>query len=772
MQGKHPRPALSLLALVPLIPLAACGSGSSGGTAAITGLEGPGKVSVVTAEEEETVAPPGGLAPGASVFPATSAYVTDESEVWVYDPSMESLGTINSILADTSSTAYARMVNEGPYVAQVVPADDKSSGGDDSKGQSSAAQGEEFELFTVESLRATNSSPQTVKFWVPGDFDHAPLASIYAQMELREEASATNPFGAFHLDFAAAESHTDLGTPLMFGTLATNDVAGSDVGFSFYSEMGDVDSAVGANEFADRTRVNVTMSADQTTGVAKILRQYRYWDDWAGADSGLQTESWQVAFDETHFKRQTDSGPVTTLSREDFTTHVWNYNLYHATGPNVGDLVDRNSGFGFELPGGEHGWVGYYGFWVPEGVALTDGMTVTEEVWDDEEVADTYTVLMAPGKLIRHTKNQMDLTELGSTTFDFWDWTDGEQYLVTYHSSLFWRTAVMNHGTGAWDALPAEDPIDLVELGGWLNMWSNTLGGSVSYLEGSTYITFYAEEFVSPSDDLFLGGDRVALYGYIDCLEAELSAADVEAGDVYLANQSDLLSPHVYRFDKTDMTLWHDAAGDDSDPRQVGLAAGQVPTSGPNLWGMHGGPLVTSTAGLVNPWDLWDLPEFYTYETGHNEWNQYGAVLDGNGDAVVFDPPLQFLYEHTTAADRNDDATYDGECFYLDYNGPGDLWGIPHEGVDLNGDSQEDRWYPLFSLADGTLVGPTGTEYVVRAMEMEQTLAEDPGAAPGLDVSAADSLVLPTASAYTTPTIGAEPVVEGPPAVVDGVVQQ
>lgn len=59
-------------------------------------------------------------------------------------------------------------------------------------------------------------------------------------------------------------------------------------------------------------------------------------------------------------------------------------------------------------------------------------------------------------------------------------------------------------------------------------------------------------------------------------------------------------------------------------------------------------------------------------------------------------------------------------------------------------------------------MGPTGTEYVVRAMEMEQRLSEDPGAAPEFDVSAADDLVLPTEARYETPGIGERPVVTDP----------
>ena len=773
MTSKHPlRPVFVLLALT---PFAACGGGASSGTSSVTvGLEGPGQVSVVTAETGGT-APAGGIAPGASNFAADSDYVTDGAQVWVYDPSMEALETVNSILTQTSATAYGQMVNYGPYVAQIAIEEDKSSAGSDTKGQSAGAQGDEFEFFTVDSQRASNSQPQTVQFWVPETMDDSGPGSsslIYAEMTIDEGATDIDPFGDFRLNFALADAPANLGTPFMFGTLSTTTVGAGELGFQFYSESGDVTQPVGPGEFADKIQVNVTMAADQTTGVAKILQQMRWYDDWLGADSGLMTESWQVAFNDTHFKRQADGGAITTLSRSDFTNNVWNYNLYYASGANAGQRVDLNSGFGFTLPGGEYGWIGYYGFWVPDGVTLTNGQTITEEVWDDS-IPKTYTVVKAPGKLLRHSKNQMDLVDIGSTTFQYWDPTDGFQYMVSYHDALFWKTSKWDDISGTWQALPSEVSIDLVSLGGWLNMWSDTLGGNVTYLEGGTYITYYSEEFVNPASTAFDGlvGDRLELFGFIDCLKPNMTAADVEAGDIYLPNVEVVASPLVYRFDKSDMTLYYDAAGDDSNSQPVGLASGQVPTDGPYMWGMQSGPMVTDTTGIVNPWDVWDLTEFYTYETGHNEWNQYGAVVDSLGAPVVFDAPLQFLYTHSTANDRNADTTYDGEAYYLEYNGPGDLWGIPSEGVDLNGDSEPDRWYPLFSLADGVPVGPTGTEYVVRGIEMEQTMSEAPGAAPTLDVTAADSLVLPTAADYTMPNNGAEPTVTDPPAVVDGEVQ-
>jgi hypothetical protein len=204
---------------------------------------------------------------------------------------------------------------------------------------------------------------------------------------------------------------------------------------------------------------------------------------------------------------------------------------------------------------------------------------------------------------------------------------------------------------------------------------------------------------------------------------------------------------------------------------QVGLANGEEPSSGPYLWGMRSGPMVTDTAGLTNPWDVWNQSVFYQYETGHNPWNMYTTAIDAAGDYVVFDAPIQFSYTHTTAADRNGDATFDGQTFQLSYGGPGNLHGIPHTGVDFDGDGNPDRWFPQFSIADGTLCGPTGVEYVVRGIEAEITLLAVPGGCLTLDVVNASGLTLPTSADYTTPNIGPMPDVTDPPAVINGVKQ-
>ena len=203
----------------------------------------------------------------------------------------------------------------------------------------------------------------------------------------------------------------------------------------------------------------------------------------------------------------------------------------------------------------------------------------------------------------------------------------------------------------------------------------------------------------------------------------------------------------------------------------VGLADGQTYEGGPFGFGIRSGPMLTDAGAIGQVSDLWDQEVFYTWETGPNDWNRLTTLVDSQNNYVDFEPPVQFNYVHTRAQDANGSQEFQGKTFQLEFAGSGQLHGIPHEGVDTDGDGNDDRWYPVFNLKDGTLVGPAN-EYVVRAVEVEQRLAVNEAGCDQLDLSGADALTLPDGSTFAEPNIGDQPVVDGPPAVIAGEVQE
>lgn len=754
-----------LVAVVAAI-FVSCSSGSDGGDtggAEVSGLSGPEGMTIVEPDDSDvSTGGSGASAPGGSTLPPDSDYETDGASIRVYDPSMQEMDQGNQILCMLSMTAYGDLVNEDPYVAQVdegLCQDGQEQ--DASNGQSSAVD-QSLLFFTVEADRLANDAAQVNRFWVP--VQESML--IHALMNVNEAPTAANPFGRFDMNYAGVPDGGSVADAPLIGVLS--DDGGENPGFYFLEQSGDVSVPQAPFEGAETTQVHVSMASDLSSGAARIETVERYHD--GTADSGPITTSVRVAFNETHLKRQVGSGPVTTVSRMDYTNHVYRYNLYHADGAELGERVQLNSGFNIRTAEGAYGWMGYWGLWTPEGVVVEDGDTVFEDNFGDGD-EEAYTVTVAPGRLIEFRKFDLPLTDLAGQLFEWWE--AGMSFRVDYAAPDFRRVAQWNNFTGEWDDLPSPTTIDIAAAGGYLSMWAPTLGGPMSYVDGDSEVTYFGETFINSGDPFVTGGGAaVQLFGYVDCLKAGISASEAETGDVFLGEAADAASPHVYVYSTADLTLRHDPVGDGSTLNVVGLSPGEVPTAGPFSWGMRSGPLVTDTSMLVNVWDIWNVDLFYVYETGANDWNRHVEILDGMGAPVAFDRPVEFLYTHATASDMNGDAAYDGQKYLLSYQGPGNLHGIPFDPVDLNNDMNPDRWYPRFSLKDGTLVGPSGTEYLVRAIDVEQTLDEDPGGAPALDLATADGLDLPSAADYVAPNIGDQPEVNGPPRVVDGVVQE
>ncbi len=789
-------PYLASLLTGSLLLASGCGGSSSSsdpGTGEIEGLQTPSQVSVVAAQDEDdSVVGEGGITPGAGevTFPITSDFATDPTNVWVYDPSMKPVDQVNEILCFIAQTGAAAMVNQGPYLAQVDAASCKQGQEeDDSSGQSSSNV-QEFEIWTVDSMRATRTSDQLVSIWVPeesGPDDEA--TTIRVLTEISEGVSDENPFGIFSLNFAGfPEGATD---PFMIGTLSTQSAAPGFIGYTFYQEAGeDVETPMNG-DFFERTAVNVNMTEDSSEGVARISTEFT---GNFGFGTIEESEQYLIAFDETNMLRSVGGNEV-CLSRETFISNVWRYNLYYADeeAENFGDRVELNSGFGFRTADDEFGWVGYHGVWLGGEGALEDGDTIERDSFDAEADPEVYTVRTAPGRLIRNLQRQITLDDIIGKSFE---WFPPEQFdagpallgdsgssdpggpvLIEWDGMEWMKTHVFDYKNGQFTELDTATLIDVSEFF-WLGMWSQELNGSVNFVYGDDFVTVYEREFVTGASELFDGGiTQLELHGYLSMLGGGISQNDADGSSFFLDDTDDVGAPHVFFFDVEDLTLKYapdGVRGEGFELVDVGLAAGvTIGGDSPFSWGIRSGPMVQAAASesLESVYEVFGEMEFFEYETGPNPWNRFTGVEDADGNMVDFDPPLQFQYTHTTANDRDGDDAYDGQTYFVNYDGPGQLWGIPNEGVDLNDDDVPDRYYPLFSIADGALVGPDGTEYAVKALELEQQLAIVPGECDALVLTGAEALTLPTADDWSLPDIGDVPVVEDAPAVIGGVVQ-
>lgn len=178
----------------------------------------------------------------------------------------------------------------------------------------------------------------------------------------------------------------------------------------------------------------------------------------------------------------------------------------------------------------------------------------------------------------------------------------------------------------------------------------------------------------------------------------------------------------------------------------------------------------------VCPWQAREaLPVYYTWETGWNSWNYLTALYNGT-TPVKFDQPIRVSYTYpSTATTINPAATdtkFAGVPFQLEYNGFGQLFGIP--GHCVNPDNGADvqcgmnvRWIPEFSIPGGETVSDGTNTYYVKALDQEQRMPELAAASCTASLT---TYTLPVDADYTKPDIGAEPAVAEPPAVIGGVV--
>ncbi len=194
----------------------------------------------------------------------------------------------------------------------------------------------------------------------------------------------------------------------------------------------------------------------------------------------------------------------------------------------------------------------------------------------------------------------------------------------------------------------------------------------------------------------------------------------------------------------------------------------------------------TTTKYGTCAWRMWDtLNVFYTWETGPNDWNSFQTLTDSNGAVVTFDPPLHMSYTHTQTDSTAFDYSWNGSKMTLEYNGFGDLWGIPGTCWDMDTGSEAEcgpgtRWVPAFSIPDGSTAtykdaqGNTQTAYI-KALESEKRMRSSTSCTQTLT-----QYELPPASKYVAPDINGlptpasnpnDPIASGAPSVIGGVVQ-
>ncbi len=721
-------------------------------------------------------------------------YSKDRTFVYVFDPAIQPFDEINSILCAMEQTRADQMVNQGPYIALVDTSlcDDGGSkigggaggssgaGGGGTSQSSSSGHSASYEKWTVVSKRV-GDEPQKVKLWIHNTGEMDMEQTILAEVIISEAANDENPYGRFKLNFT---SKMPEGMPGMSGTLKTVKAENGQIALSLYMGVSDTDSSMG---FAFSNAASIIMNKDGTAGAGQTRMTMSGMGGDAVQGGTLDTweQSFKLVYDETHFLRAQDADPASCYSRDSFNLNAWRYDLYHAADGSfngrqvtAGERVKINSGFPFTytLENMEHyGYASYWGVWA-EGDSDLTGVTITKQsFWPEEKDAEPeqYTLQSAPGKLIKRTAGKILLTKLAKEKFSYWGDPESTgtwaEYYIKYNVTGTQFEAVARvDGWGEYG--PNVTPINPVALalntGETLWLWSESLGGGLVYTHPNDFATLYAEEFVVPTDPLFNNSDAaVTLNCWERCLPAPITGTSWNG--VYMNDQTNKTPSYQFTISRTDMTLKYAGAA-------VVFGTGVDLSASEFQWGIQSGEMVTGAvmANMTNPWDVYDpvkVDVSYRWETGPNNWNRLIMVKNqATGTVVKFEKPIQFSYEHTTAADANGRDTHNGRTVMLNYGGHGDFWGIPWEfgAADEFGGGQ-----PAFTIKAGTLAGPTGSEFVVKPIEIEQRMTPvDNSACSAINFGDADKIILPT-EVDKQVDIGEEPVVDAAPAVIGGELQ-
>jgi hypothetical protein len=735
-----------------------------------------------------------------TTFPDDSDFSKDQTHIWVNERSAETFGTINEILCMISQTKYDAMVNKGNYKAQIDKTlcssdnDDPSSAGEDSQNQSSGSTMPDYQMWTVNSSRLDDISPQTVKVWIHEsgkDMGKEPPKAIFAKAIITEGTSDTNPYGLFTLNFKMSPEIDGVVSSSTMGKGLLKSVENPTSGKVLLQFISNMNMTIPGEGSMTRTeKATLDRTADGSSGGGTV---YNYEN--MPFMPAPKEETFDFAFNSTEFIRVDGDGVPTCMDRTAYDETAWRYGLYDSNGARL----ERDSGFPIKttLNGKNYfGWIGYYGIWFPKDVTLNNGDQVYKmDFGPGSGAGQPYNVLISGGKLKKHVRKEMTLGEVKNVPMDYWDMSDQMSYHVKWDGSNFIKFEYMDNSGGNyfWKKLSPEVTYDISDLNfDMLNFWSQSLGGNIQIkldctvtgggpftpptfscsADDTSVVIFYAESIIFPSDTppstfaCFTNCPDVTMIGNGDQWPYDNTYAQPQP---VLPSAAQYLT---YNFDTSDMLLTYN-----STP--------VLATSVNYQWGVMSGPLFEPTAGnldlLACDWDPtqtcgWkaqtNLPEYYTWETGPNEWNKFTALVNPNDQSILkFDPPLQTSYLHTW-----DDLST--STFNLEYSGFGDLHGIPGKCIDWDSGEEVEcgegtRWIPQFSISEGTEVTDVSdgvTNYYIKALEKEQRMKLlDESICAELPTTTYD---LPSISEWVDPNIGTEPVVDGAPAVVGGVVQQ
>lgn len=708
---------------------------------------------------------------------STSAYVTDSQNSHVQDATSEGVAQLNMVLCIMNAMNPAEMVNAGPYIALVDKNKCDTSGRDSASNSSSTSSGAgaapNYMNAVVNVTRADNASPMIFKSWMSMT-EQGNSMSVYVRGAVTQAPSNSLPYGVFRLDYLGKAGNVTKFNGYIDST--TN-------GISYYE-----DSFGGGGGGGTQTSALALTASSTTAGAGSM------------AASG---SSFNFAYNQAYFRRSDGTNDQCfdrTQAHAD--KSVWRYGTYNAVD---GSRVDQsNPGFPITASYGGNNYFGFASFWGVnfQGLdlnAIADsnpigGLTVTDQRPGN---STTYSLSKLSGKLTKFTKVSTTLSAIDGFPIQAW----GNFYGLTGNNAallnvnqveMHWDNANSRFvitgqqtcgGSGCLTTPLTGGPVTFSASAQFdLNGYSQSLGGQVSIPHSGAYapassVNYYTQSMVIPGS----AGAPTALYCLNNCVTAASLGGFTGSNSPFDAGTTSQWYSGTnrvsYAFGSTGLT--------ENSNSVVAPSLSSSLFTGMYQQGIRTGKLYASdltnvsgcSAAYCEP-----NSDYYTWETGPNQWNQ--SLWLKNGSAVVtLDPPQNIAYTVTSADDPTPGSSWVGKAIQLQFNGFGNLSGIPGHCVNpvdnsVVACSQNARYVPEFALADGDTMTLGSTPLIIKALDEElrlKSVALGQCTGVGLNLS---SQTVPTSAGLHDPSnssdanyIGVQPTVTGAPKVIHGVVQ-
>ncbi len=461
-----------------------------------------------------------------------------------------------------------------------------------------------------------------------------------------------------------------------------------------------------------------------------------------------------------------------------------------------------------------YGFANYWGINL-QGFDIPDGTPVSGVTVADQRPGNTtsYALNKVGGKLTKWAQVSSSLAALDGIAFSYWADLTGlttgnaqvtgvNNWMMQWNSTPgnFTVVGIQNCGSNGC-VITAVSPAATVNASAFntqpISGWANSYGGNINIPPttaphaSTDAVFYYTQSTIVP------GTASLTLHCLNQCpTGAQLTAYSGNTASTPFANGTDsqwFSAPDAahtvsYTFGATGLVDGNSVAvileqanqyPPDSQYAQNGIQTGWLVDTALTNQNCPAGTPGTMVCVPANP------TTYYTWQTGPNQWNQ-SLWLTTGGNVVPFDPPQNVAYTVPTGAAY---GTYSGLPILLQFNGFGNLQGIPGSCVNPTDNSPVDcgtngaSYVPSFSIADGTtmtlpdLTGATTTPIIVKALNGQILLKSLGSNAAQCSSMTLTPLTLPSgglhdpSSATDSEYLGTEPTVTSAPKVIDGVVQ-